>query len=171
MACIVRALGTRRCCPRGRGAGTRASAPRLQLWARGGRAAADTLRLHQPARGGRERGRAPQSPRQRISAAGRGAACAHGMRARSTESWLGRPGVLPRRRRTRFWQGRHKSRAGVGGVEEEEGKRGQGWGESTGLRLFLGVPDWLGAYSRNFLATQETWIRHSRWQYKVRLSA
>lgn len=47
--------------------------------------------------------------------------------------------------------------------EEWKGKRAQGTDEQKGLGLFLGIPDWLGAYSRNLLETEETcWIRHSR---------
>lgn len=154
VACIVRALGARRCSPRGRGASTQGRRPGCSGRARGGRAAADWLRLHQPARGEGRARRGRRSLRGSESARrGPGAASAHRDAATARRESAGSavcPGGLPWRPLSGFWPGRHKN--GQGGGEKRRGK-----GPRVGIRVRQLDCSWefwtQGAYSRNILDT------------------
>lgn len=107
VACIVRALGARRCCPGG--------GERLQRWARGGRGAADRLRLQQPAlRGEGRAGRGHRSLRRSESAQRSAPRAARGREPQRGSSGSVAQGVLP-------WGGVKRAivdRPGVGGFGE-----------------------------------------------------
>lgn len=111
VACIVRALGARRCCPRGRWASTEASVPRLQRCSRWPRLQTDWGWTSRRAPRGAGASRAPQSPRQRISAARCRSACALGDAGAARGESVG---SLPERWWSRFLPGRHKSWPGGG---------------------------------------------------------
>lgn len=138
VACIVRALRARRCYPRGRWAGTQASVPRLQRCSRWPRLQTDWGCTSRRAPRGAGALRAPQSPRQRISAARCGSACAPGDADDAGAARLQSRGSLPWRCLKPVAPGRRKSWPGVGGLREG-GERAKGRNDSRTRGLFWGL--------------------------------